>query len=161
MMTTILIGLAAAAIAVVVLVLLAKSAKQKPRLPYCAKQLLTDYEREFWERLSEALPEYFILPQVAMGALLEVNKGITDRRTRMSLRGSIFQKICDYVVYDVDANKVVAVVELDDRTHDRKQDRDAKRDDLLSGAGITTVRFDSRKKPSAEVIRERVAGLSR
>ena len=42
--------------------------------------------------------------------------------------------------------KVLAVVELDDRTHNAE--RDAKRDTMLLSAGYRTLRFPSKRKPS-------------
>jgi very-short-patch-repair endonuclease len=69
----------------------------------------------------------------------------------MRIRSRFAQKICDYVL--LDRGLPVAVIELDDSTHDSKRDKDSARDALLAGAGIPTVRFDSRAKPSAHGIR--------
>ena len=40
---------------------------------YKAKPLLTDNEKEFYQRLKIALPDYQVLCQVALGALLQPN----------------------------------------------------------------------------------------
>ncbi len=57
----------------------------------------------------------------------------------------IAQKRIDYAVYDA-AMTLRAVIELDDRTHNAKQD--ALRDSYLASAGIVTLRFQSKRKPS-------------
>ena len=52
--------------------------------------------------------------------------------------------------------KIVAVVELDDRTHNAA--RDEKRDAMLHRANYRVVRWHSKKKPSEVEIRARIAG---
>jgi hypothetical protein len=118
-----------------------------------AKRLLTDNEHEFLERLRSALPEFRIWPQVAMGALVEVTLPRSHPDFR-DVRRQFAEKIVDYVVSKPPRLEVVAVVELDDKTHDPT--RDAKRDALLCSAGIRTVRFQSRAKPTAAEIRRRL-----
>jgi hypothetical protein len=115
---------------------------------YQGKDLLTDNELEFFGRLVQALPQYYIFPQVAMSALLEAASRDEARRNTDRLR--IAQQRIDYVVCDRRCN-VVAVVELDDRTHSREKDQ--VRDERLEQAGIRTLRFESRAKPSLQAIR--------
>ena len=115
---------------------------------YQGKDLLTENELEFFGRLVQALPQYYIFPQVAMSALLEAASTNEARRNTDRLR--IAQQRIDYVVCDRHCN-VIAVVELDDRTHSRAKDQ--VRDERLEQAGIQTLRFESRAKPSLQAIR--------
>lgn len=141
-------------IIVAVLVLFAfflKLQSQQSKDLYKLKPLMTDNEKEFYVRLVEALPNHYIFSQVALGALLQPNiKG--NNRKYYSVRGTFSQKIADYVVCDK-AMKVVAIVELDDRTHNAS--KDGKRDLMLEQAGYTVVRWNSKKKPTAQEIAER------
>jgi len=136
-------------IIVAVLVLFAfafflKLQSQQSKDLYKLKPLMTDNEKEFYVRLVEALPNHYIFSQVALGALLQPNiKG--NNRKYYSVRGTFSQKIADYVVCDK-AMKVVAIVELDDRTH--STNKDGKRDAMLEQAGYTVVRWNSKKKPT-------------
>lgn len=128
-----------------------------PRLdsPVRARWPMTRNELEFFGRLKRALPRrYDIAPQVAMGALLEPRLSQQSRGAYMRVRSRFAQKICDYVL--LDRGVPIVVIELDDRTHDVKKDQDRARDALLAGAGISTLRFDSRAKPSASGIRRAV-----
>jgi very-short-patch-repair endonuclease len=128
--------------------------KDKPeqRTPsYRRRKLLTDNEAEFFGRLVNALPEHFIFPQVSMTALLE--SAASDSKQAHSDRLRIAQQRIDYVVCDARCD-VVAVVELDDRTHSRAKDQ--VRDGRLAQAGIKTVRFQSRSKPNVEAIRKAI-----
>lgn len=116
---------------------------------YVPKAILTANEQEFFNRLKSALP-FQVFPQVAMGALMEP---VGDRNSKefWSARGSIAQKIVDFVVVD-DQFKVLALVELDDRTH--SQTKDGKRDELTAQAGYRTLRYSSKAKPSLEQLRQ-------
>lgn len=116
-----------------------------------ARQLMTENEAEFFGRLIVALPDHYIFPQVALSALIEAAAKDKKRAYRDHLR--IAQQRVDYVVCDRSC-QVVAVVELDDKTHSRKKDQ--VRDARLLQAGIRTVRFQSRSKPTIQVVRAAV-----
>lgn len=116
-----------------------------------AKPLLTANELEFLARLEAAAPELRFLPQVAMGALMDPAVPRSDRKAYYRLRGIISQKIVDFVAQRRLDGAIVAVIELDDRTHDA--DKDARRDEMLRSAGYQIVRWNSKSKPNADAIR--------
>ena len=116
-----------------------------------AKRLLTDNEFEFLARLEAACPELRFHAQVSMGAVLEPSVPRSDRKAFLRVRGRFAQKIIDFVAQDRNSGDVVAIIELDDRTHNTE--KDAKRDDLLQSAGYRTVRWDAKNKPNAVAIR--------
>lgn len=120
------------------------------------KAPLTPNEQEFFYRLKRALPEYHVQTQVAMSALMEPPAHLRGRAFWRA-RARFSQKIVDFVIYDVKF-KVVALVELDDRTHNKY--KDAKRDDMTEGAGYVTLRYESRAKPSQSEIRADVTRLA-
>lgn len=118
------------------------------------KKLLTDNENEFMRRLERALPEYHVMAQVSMGALMDPSPQFEHLRYKYA------SKIVDYVICQKGTKEVVALVELDDRTHDVKKDADAARDMLTASAGYKTLRWDSRRKPSVTQIRNQVLALA-
>jgi len=118
-----------------------------------ARTLLTGNEREFFGRLNRAVGNDFrVLPQVAMGALLEPRAGEGSQQY-WAIRRLFSQKIVDFVICSPSLDRPLLVVELDDKSHDKKRDKDAARDALMLEAGIPTLRWDSRNKPSVEEIR--------
>ena len=121
---------------------------------YKARPLMTDNELEFHFRLTKALPNFLIFPQVSMQALLEAASN--DRKTAHADRLRIAQQRADYVVCDP-AGQVIVVIELDDRTHDRK--KDAIRDKRLAQAGIPTIRYESKQRPTLGKIMEDVNAM--
>ncbi|OON59387.1 hypothetical protein B0920_23680 [Massilia sp. KIM] len=118
---------------------------------YRGRKLMTENEREFFWRLRRALPGYHVFPQVAMTALLE--PASRNRRQAHADRLRIAQQRIDYVVCDPNC-EVVAVIELDDRTHSAA--RDLRRDARLEQGGVRSIRFQSRHKPTVEAIRAAV-----
>lgn len=122
---------------------------------YKARQLMTGNEAEFFGRLVAALPDHYIFPQVAMSALIEAASD--DKKKAHSDRLRIAQQRVDYVVCDRIC-QVVAVVELDDKTHSRMKDQ--MRDTRLMQVGIRTVRFQSKSKPGVDALRAAVLSVA-
>lgn len=148
-----LIGLA------VIATILASAFRSRHPL-FAKKTFLTRNELEFLNRLERALPELRIHAQVAMGAILRpaINStgGRRQRRFYASIRSRFSQKICDFALQDRETGEILAIVELDDRTHNPARDR--RRDAMLEQAGYRTFRFHSRRKPSYEEIRQTILG---
>lgn len=130
---------------------LRQAKKRGPAPAYKRRAIMTENEMEFFGRLVAALPEHYIFPQVGMTALLE--SAAIDRGHAHSDRLRIAQQRIDYVVCNRRC-EVVAVVELDDKTHSSAKDQ--VRDGRLAQGGFRTVRFESRQRPSPGVIRAAV-----
>lgn len=144
-----LIMLVAAAIIAYVLV------SSKPKEPaYRKKAVMTPNELEFHARLVRALVGLHVCPQIAMHALIEPTSSHAQTKLRDFRRVS--QKIVDYTIFDAHWS-VVVVIELDDRTHIAS--RDAIRDSFMDAAGIRTLRYQSRSKPSEAQISADVRAL--
>jgi hypothetical protein len=126
----------------------------RPR--FAPKPLLTKNEIEFFGRLRSALPELAVFPQVALRAIVRPGSPSTSRSYDREA-GLIGAKHCDYLVCRPDSLAIVAIVELDDRTH--QKEKDAERDRMTAAAGYRTLRFESRNKPSVAELRRIFADL--
>ncbi len=144
---TVLVILLVVAMAVATVTALKAAKRHEPT--YRARPPMTDNELEFFGRLVQAVPEFFIFPQVAMSAILQAAD--TDRKKAYGDFLRIAQQRVDYLVCKADGS-VVAVVELDDKSH--KAVKDKVRDERLQQAGIRTLRFESRKKPAVPALRD-------
>ena len=125
-----------------------KGKSNKETGSYRARKLMTDNELEFFGRLVKAVPEHYIFPQVALSAILQAAGGDKKAVYKDFLR--IAQQRVDYLVCRADGS-IVMVVELDDKTHNAG--KDGIRDARLQQAGIVTLRFDSRNKPTIDALR--------
>ena len=128
------------------------------RLRFKSKVLLTANELEFLGRLEAAMPELRFCPQVALGALLEPAVPRRDGREFYRLRGMFSQKIVDFVAQRRTDGAVIALIELDDRTHDSATD--AQRDAITQSAGYKVIRWNSKAKPVAAAIQEQLRPLT-
>lgn len=135
-----------------VLILLFIKFTELTKKKYTSKPLMTDNEKEFYFRLKSSLPEYHVFSQVALGAILLPNYRQNTSQFN-SVRATFAQKIADYVICDGSLN-VIAVIELDDKTHDKK--KDVERDRMISQAGYKVLRWDSKNKPTSLEIKNRV-----
>ena len=147
-----------AALVIVALGAIALLAMRRGRGPQVkARPLMTENETEFLNRLEAAAPELRFHAQTCMGALLEpvVSRG-ADRTAYYRIRGAFGQKIVDYVAQRRDDGRIVAIIELDDRSHDPA--KDARRDAMLAMAGYRVIRWQSRQKPDRAAIRAALIG---
>lgn len=108
------------------------------RIALQRKPLMTKREFEFFRRLKSALPDHDIHCQVSMGALLRPCRGLSKAQFWKS-RNAISQKIIDFTISDRTTSEVVALIELDDRSHNYP--KDAFRDAMLAEGGYRVIRF--------------------
>src|SRR5688572_11963014 len=100
-----------------IVVLAAKLKKRSPdadHWPVFARPVLSKPEQVLYHRLVKAFPDLQILPQVAISQFVRVQKGanfykVFNRYNRLT---------ADFVVCRGDF-RVLAALELDDRSHDR------------------------------------------
>jgi len=118
--------------------------------PFQKRKLITATETVLFERLRQALPDHYIFTQVQLSQLVAIKKGHSFKMwfSRIS------QMSVDFVIADEFLN-TVAAVELDDKSHYSDEDRhkaDAKKDKVLTAAGIRVVRWRCEIMPSVEQI---------
>ncbi len=118
--------------------------------PFYARKLMSSPEQALYYRLCKALPDHIVMSQVSLSRILGVKKGNNfgkwfNRINRMS---------ADFVVCSKDAS-VIAVIELDDSTHSKKEriSADFKKDKALSSAGIRVIRWNVKSMPEDTAIR--------
>lgn len=122
---------------------------------YAKQSFMSDPEQELFRRLVKALPDHFILAQVAFSQFLFTDGG--DRKENFGTMATMKQKVADFVICNQRFD-MVAVVELDDRSHDPA--KDAQRDAVLKEAGLKPVRWHVSRMPDAAKIRLDVLGIN-
>lgn len=118
--------------------------------PYYVKKPLSQPEQILYFRLIEALPDKIVLAQVQLSRFLGVKKGFDyqswiNRVNRMS---------ADFVICNKDSS-VLAVIELDDSTHESssRQLQDQKKNKVLASANIKLIRWHVKSIPDVENIK--------
>ena len=145
-----------AVIAIAVFVVMLMSTRQGiGSLPVRAAPLMTKRERTVCEMIERAVPHARIHAQVSMGAILRPAAGL-DRSRSTSVRNRFSSKRVDFVLEDRASGEIIAIVELDDRTHNRSADR--QRDRMTSRAGYLTIRLGPIRHTFASV-QQALAGV--
>ena len=106
--------------------------KSLAELKLQSRRPLTAREEQMFFRLTETLTEYTVFPQMPLAALLTT----ADRNDR----NRFDRKIADFLICTKSLTPI-AVIELDDSTHDSKIAKDADRDAMLKNAGYHTIRY--------------------
>lgn len=109
------------------------------------KQVITPFESKMFKQLEQAFPEYYLLAQVAFSALITHDD--------MKIRNLFNRKVTDFVLLDTHF-EVVAIIELDDRSHIGREKQDAERDAMLHEAGYQIFRFTN--IPSTQQLRKKI-----
>lgn len=130
--------------------LVGKATPERP-WPVEAKNLLTERERSLYQSLNKLYPNHKIFVQVALSQLIDIDSRHPERN---SIRARFKQLVADFVLCRADLS-LVAVIELDDRTHERavRQAADARKNKVLADAGIRLVRIPAGPLPSEDFLR--------
>jgi very-short-patch-repair endonuclease len=133
-----------------------KSLKINEDCPYYAKKPLSQPEQVLYFRLIDSLPEYIILAQVQLSRLLGVKKG----HNFYEWNNKINRMSCDFVVCRKDSS-IVAVIELDDKTHQKpeRQKADEKKDKALTAANVKIIRWNVKELPNSEKIKTEIKNI--
>lgn len=118
------------------------------------RYLCTAGEWRFCQKLEEAVGDRFtIMMQVRVGALLTVD----DRHWKRWGR-KVAQKSFDFALVKKGSSYVAAVVELDDKTHQKpdRRERDAFLDVICSQTDLPLIRFQVTREYDVDAIRELV-----
>lgn len=125
-------------------------------LPVRARDLMTRRERSVRDFIEAAVPGARVHAQVSMGAILAPRGGL-DRSRATSVRNRFSSKRVDFLLEDRASGRILALVELDDRTHDRAAD--AQRDRMTARAGYRTIRLPAGRHTHQTVRQILHAGL--
>lgn len=121
-----------------------------------AKCILTNQERSFFWTLYHGIKDrYYIFPQIMLRELVPFEK----YRLPRDLQRMWQDGIADFVLADLSTLETVAVIELDDPSHQQAdaQARDRRKDRFLQIADIPLLRFPTRQKWSAASIQQSIA----
>ncbi|MDQ2697055.1 MAG: DUF2726 domain-containing protein [Pseudomonadota bacterium] len=101
-----------------------------------------------------------IYGKVRLADLVKVRDGVSGRRFWKAF-GFVACKHVDYVLCDPRGHEVLCVIELDDKSHRRRdrRERDQALERIMTAAGIPLLRFPVRGRYRADDIRGRLAAV--
>lgn len=142
--TIVLIVIVVVIVAIALIFLKKRSAGGSDKWPFYPRKPLSAVEQILYFRLIKALPNHIVLAQVQLSRLLGVKKG----NNYLAWANRINRMSADFVVCTKDST-ILAVIELDDSTHNAKnrQEADAKKDKALGDAGVKIHRWNVKAIP--------------
>jgi Protein of unknown function (DUF2726) len=119
--------------------------------PVSARDLLSRREKTLYQTLVVLYPDHRLLVQVALSQLINIDRNHPQSE---SIRARYKQLVADFVLCRSDLS-VVAVIELDDRTHawPKRKAADARKNRALADARIRLVRIPAGRLPSPDTLR--------
>jgi len=132
-----------------------KGGKSEPSFPYIQKKsLLSPAERSFFGVLKSATDgQLEIFCQVRLADIIGLKKGL-EKSERQSAFNKIKAKHIDFVLCAPSDLKILAAIELDDKSHNQKKrmERDGFINDVFKEVGISLIRFKAKASYSRSEI---------
>ena len=150
-------GAVAFSIILAVLCIVAASVRRKRSAPagewpLVGRPILTKCEREWHQAMLRACPGHHVFAQVSLSQLIALEPDVAKPT---ALRNHFQQLVADFVICRADYD-VLAVIEVDDASHERpsRRDSDARKQKAVESAGFRFVRIPSRSRPSESLVRQ-------
>ena len=119
---------------------------------YYKKQLMTKYERYFYDILIELKSELNIeiMPQVNLASII-------NKEGNYKYRNELFRNI-DFGIFSKDYKELLLLIEINDKTHNNynRRKRDIKVDNIVDNAGIKLIKFYSNYPNNKDYVKNRV-----
>ena len=143
---------------VIVILILIVSLRNKGYNYQQREALFTPAERSFLLSLDKAIStEYRVFGKVRIADILKPSSTKSRKKWHIAFN-KISSKHFDYVLCNKDTLKVVAVIELDDKSHQTKKvmQRDIFVEAACKSAKLILIRFPAKSRYSAKAIREKI-----
>ena len=142
-------------LALIALIFLTRSAPGA--LPYFSREkLLTDGELAFYTVLRQTLPSHMAISlKVRLADVLDCSSAARQQ----GYFAKVSQKHLDFVLYDITTTQILAAIELDDKTHQRRdrQNRDQFLNEAMATAGVKLLRIPAAAKYDARSIQSLIS----
>lgn len=122
------------------------------------KTLFSPAERSFFGILKRSLSEHYeIFGKVRIADVLSPKRGLDGISWRISF-SKITSKHFDYVLCDKNTLQILAVIELDDKSHHQLKtiERDVFIEDVCKNSGLPLIRFDVKSDYHIQSVRNKV-----
>ncbi|SFM44782.1 DUF2726 domain-containing protein [Nitrosomonas communis] len=132
--------------------------KKSDRVYYHTKVLFTPAERSFFGVLSKAVSnQYLVFGKVRIADVVGIKKA-SNKSVKQIAFNQIACKHFDYVLCTKDTLSVVAVIELDDKSHleEKTIHRDSFVENICRNANLTLIRFSVKTSYQIPAIKNKI-----
>lgn len=143
-------------IAIALLLIIAALWRGHRRYPYqAAPSLFSAAELRFLQVLEKSITrKHKVYAKVRIADIVQVRSGLSGSRF-FSAFNAIACKHVDYVICERATGEIAAVIELDDRSHDRpeRQNRDAFVDAVMHASGLPILHIPVQKRYNVQALK--------
>lgn len=121
-------------------------------------KLFSPAERSFLGVIDQAISDkYRVFGKVRVADVITPEKGMKRKNWQIAFN-KISAKHFDYVLCSKDKLEVIAVIELDDKSHNSKkaQKRDSLLENACSSAKLELIRFQAKSSYQVQAVREQI-----
>ncbi|TDY03823.1 DUF2726 domain-containing protein [Thiohalophilus thiocyanatoxydans] len=122
------------------------------------RMLFTPAERSFLGVLDQAISDkYRVFGKVRVADIITPAKGMSRKNWQIAFN-RISAKHFDYVLCSKDKLEVIAVIELDDKSHNTKKanDRDSLLENACKSASLSLIRFQAKSNYQIQNVRDHI-----
>lgn len=130
-----------------------KNKNQSSKTKYQSKQLMSEYEKYFYEILSKNFAQdYIIMPQVNLASIIEKIKDFPKQ-----YQNELYRNI-DFGIFDKTTMKPLLLIEINDKTHNQPDriKRDLKVKEICNQANIKLITFYTKYENKPNYIVSRI-----
>lgn len=130
-----------------------KNKNQSSQIKYQSRQLMSEYEKYFYEILSKNFAqEYIIMPQVNLASIIEKIKDFPKQ-----YQNELYRNI-DFSIFDINSMKPLLLIEINNKTHNQPDriKRDLKVKEICNQANIKLITFYTKYENKPNYIVSRI-----
>lgn len=126
------------------------SEEETKDINYDKKNLMSDYEKNFYLKIRDLKNNYEIVPQLALASVIK-------KTSKYKYQNELY-KIIDFAIFSKDYDELLLLIEINDNSHNKieRKERDLKVKKICQNANIKLITFYTKYPNEKEYIIKRI-----
>lgn len=124
--------------------------EENPTYKYIKKNIMTNYEFTFYNKIKELEKNYMIVPQINLATIIK-------KEGKFKYQNELYRNI-DFAIFSKDYKKLLLLIEINDGTHNTRErrERDLKVKKLCNDIEVEIINFYTNYPNEKEYILNRI-----
>lgn len=126
------------------------SEEETKDIRYDKKNLMSDYEKNFYLKIRDLKNKYEIVPQLALASVIK-------KTSKYKYQNELY-KIIDFAIFSKDYEELLLLIEINDNSHNKieRKERDLKVKKICQNTNIKLITFYTKYPNEKEYIIKRI-----